>query len=78
MSPTTWLVIAVVVVAFLAVSLRVVQQYEMGVLFVLGRVKGPGHEPGLCFVFPLICRLEKVSMRLEAMDVPKHRPTGRP
>lgn len=61
----------VVIVAVLAASLRVIQQYERGVLFFLGKVVGAGRDPGLCLVIPLLYRLEKVSLRLEAMDVPK-------
>lgn len=73
MSPVASTVITVVVVilALVGASLRVIQQYERGVFFVLGKVKGAARGPGLTFVFPLVCRLEKVSMRLEAMDVPK-------
>jgi regulator of protease activity HflC (stomatin/prohibitin superfamily) len=41
------------------------------VVFVLGKARGPGKGPGLCFILPLVMRLEKVSLRLEAMDVPK-------
>ncbi len=63
--------VAVVLIVLMIASLRIVQQYERGVVFLLGRVHGPAREPGLCVVVPLLQRLEKVSMRLEAMDVPK-------
>lgn len=65
------LIAIVVVVVLVAASLRIVQQYERGVVFLLGKVQGGPREPGVCLVVPLLQRLEKVSMRLEAMDVPK-------
>jgi regulator of protease activity HflC (stomatin/prohibitin superfamily) len=55
----------------LAFSLKVVQQYERGVVFRLGKVHGPARQPGLALVLPLVDRMIKVSLRLEAMDVPK-------
>ena len=65
------MVVGIVAAVLVAASLRVLQQYERGVVFFLGRVTGPSRRPGLCFIFPLVQRLEKVSLRLEAMDVPK-------
>ena len=55
-------VLAVVIVALFvaALSIRVVTQYEKGVLFRLGRVKDV-REPGLRFIIPVIDRLRKVS-----------------
>ena len=63
--------VAVVLVVFLVASLRVIQQYERGVVFWLGRVHGAARDPGLVLILPLVQRLEKVSLRLEAMDIPK-------
>jgi len=67
----TLTVVVIVLAVLVAASLRVLQQYERGVVFFLGKVTGPSRQPGLCFIFPLVQRLEKVSLRLEAMDVPK-------
>ena len=63
-------VIAVIVVALIlaALSIRVVTQYEKGVLFRLGRVKDV-REPGLTFIIPVIDRLRKVSMRIVTMPI---------
>ena len=50
-------------------SLRVLNQYERGVMFFLGRyttTKGPG----LAFVPTLLARMKRVSMRVVAMDIP--------
>ena len=49
-------------------SIRVVTQYEKGVLFRLGRVKDV-REPGLRFIIPVIDRLRKVSMRIVTMPI---------
>jgi regulator of protease activity HflC (stomatin/prohibitin superfamily) len=64
-------VIAVVIIALIAVaaqSIRVVTQYEKGVLFRLGRVKDV-RDPGLTFIIPVIDRLRKVSMRIITMPI---------
>ena len=63
-------VFAVIVVALIlaALSIRVVTQYEKGVLFRLGRVKDV-REPGLRFIIPVIDRLRKVSMRIVTMPI---------
>jgi regulator of protease activity HflC (stomatin/prohibitin superfamily) len=62
--------VTLVVIVLLAASLRVLAQYERGVVFRLGKVRGE-RQPGLQFIWPGIDRLVKVSLRLEAMDVPK-------
>ena len=63
-------VIALVVVALmvLAVSIRVVTQYEKGVMFRLGRVIAV-REPGLRFIIPVIDRLVRVSLRIVTMPI---------
>jgi regulator of protease activity HflC (stomatin/prohibitin superfamily) len=60
--------IVVLVVLFLSAALRVLREYERGVIFRLGRViqaKGPG----LIILIPVVDRMVKVSMRLVALDV---------
>ena len=61
--------IVVLVVLFLANAIRILNEYERGVIFRLGRVihaKGPG----LIILIPYIDRLQRVSLRLIATDVP--------
>ncbi len=61
--------VIILVVLFLVNAIRVLNEYERGVVFRLGRViaaKGPG----LIILIPLIDRLQKVSLRLIATDVP--------
>ena len=63
------IVIAVLVLMFLASAIRILREYERGVIFRLGRVidaKGPG----LIILIPVIDKMVKVSLRLVAMDVP--------
>jgi regulator of protease activity HflC (stomatin/prohibitin superfamily) len=61
--------IIILVVLFLANAIKVLNEYERGVIFRLGRViKAKG--PGLILLIPLIDRMQKVSLRLVAQDVP--------
>jgi regulator of protease activity HflC (stomatin/prohibitin superfamily) len=58
------------VLVFLALSaIRVVQQYERGVIFVLGRLIG-AKGPGLFLVPPFISRMSKVDLRIVTLTVP--------
>ncbi len=60
--------VAVLIVFFLSAALRILNEYERGVIFRLGRViqaKGPG----LIILIPIVDKMVKVSMRLVAMDV---------
>ncbi|MBW1682172.1 MAG: slipin family protein, partial [Deltaproteobacteria bacterium] len=59
----------VLVVLFLASAIRILREYERGVIFRLGRViKTKG--PGLIILIPVIDKIVKVSLRLVTMDVP--------
>jgi regulator of protease activity HflC (stomatin/prohibitin superfamily) len=51
-------------------SMKVVQQYEKGVLYRWGRVQPETIKPGLIFIRPIGDRLEKVNMQIIAMTVP--------
>lgn len=62
------IVLIVLVVLFLSSALKVLKEYERGVIFRLGRVIG-AKGPGLIILIPLIDRMQKVSLRLVAMDV---------
>lgn len=64
-----YILAAVLVVLFLASAIKVLREYERGVIFRLGRViqtKGPG----LIILIPVIDKMVKVSLRLITMDVP--------
>jgi regulator of protease activity HflC (stomatin/prohibitin superfamily) len=65
----TVLVIAgTLILLYLALALKIVQQYERGVLFRLGRVIGV-REPGLRIIIPIIDRLPRVSLRIVTMPI---------
>ncbi|MGH7541085.1 MAG: SPFH domain-containing protein, partial [Gemmatimonadota bacterium] len=54
----------------LATSLRILKEYERAVVFRLGRVR-PIRGPGLIFLVPFGGeRMERVSLRIIAMDIP--------
>src|SRR6266702_2862517 len=59
----------ILVVMFAASAVRILPEYERGVLFRLGRLAGV-RGPGLFFIIPGIDRLVRVSLRTVAMDVP--------
>jgi regulator of protease activity HflC (stomatin/prohibitin superfamily) len=52
----------------LALSVRIVKQYERGVVFRLGRVRGP-REPGLRLLIPIVDLLHRVSRRIVTMPI---------
>jgi regulator of protease activity HflC (stomatin/prohibitin superfamily) len=60
--------IIVVVLFLLVLSIRIVQQYERGVLFRMGRVIGI-REPGFNMIVPIIDQLQKVSLRIMTMPI---------
>src|SRR5947209_9601232 len=60
---------AVILVFLILCGLRVVQQYERGVLFILGRLSG-AKGPGLFWIPPFISRMTKVDLRIVTLTVP--------
>ena len=60
----------VLAVLFLASAIRILNEYERGVVFRLGRVMSRAKGPGLIIIIPVVDRLVKISLRLVAMDVP--------
>jgi len=65
-----WILVLVLVLVLigLAMALKIVQQYEMGVLFRLGRLKGT-RDPGLRVIIPFIDVLRQVSLRIVTMPI---------
>jgi regulator of protease activity HflC (stomatin/prohibitin superfamily) len=61
-------VVVVLALILLSLSLRVVQQYEQGVLFRLGRVIGT-RPAGLTLIIPVVDRLDRVSLRIVTMPI---------
>ena len=54
----------------IAAGLRIINQYEKGVKFTLGKYCGI-MEPGLRFVIPLIQSMERIDVRIKTVDVPR-------
>jgi regulator of protease activity HflC (stomatin/prohibitin superfamily) len=66
---TVILVILVILFSILRAAVKIVPEYERGVVFRLGRVTGP-RGPGLFFIIPFIDQMTTVDMRIITMDVP--------
>jgi regulator of protease activity HflC (stomatin/prohibitin superfamily) len=56
--------LALVALAGLALGIRILKQYERGVLFRLGRVKGDARGPGVIAFVPFVDRVHRVSLRI--------------
>jgi regulator of protease activity HflC (stomatin/prohibitin superfamily) len=65
---TAAIVAAALAVAVLAMSMKVVKQYEKGVLLRLGRVHAV-REPGLTFIIPVVDVLRRISLRTVTMPI---------
>ncbi len=64
----TSIAIVILVVLFLSAAIRILNEYERGVIFRLGRViKAKG--PGLIILIPIVDKMVKVSLRLVVLDV---------
>ncbi|HWP81119.1 MAG TPA: slipin family protein [Bacteroidota bacterium] len=68
-APTLFTVLLVFAVIILANAIRILREYERGVVFRLGRLIGV-KGPGLIILIPLIDKMVKVSLRTVVMDVP--------
>jgi regulator of protease activity HflC (stomatin/prohibitin superfamily) len=60
----------VVIAALVFTSLRVLKEYERGVMFTLGRFTGV-KGPGIIFVWPMLQQMVKVDLRVIVLEVPK-------
>ncbi|HXF61673.1 MAG TPA: slipin family protein [Caldilineaceae bacterium] len=61
--------VIVLVVSLVRASIKIVPEYERGVIFRLGRVQG-AKGPGLFFIIPVIDQMTRVDLRVVTMDVP--------
>ncbi len=67
-----WIAIVIIVVAILIIlpmAVKIVAEYERGVIFRLGRLVG-ARGPGLFLIIPFVDRMMKVDLRVVTMDVP--------
>jgi regulator of protease activity HflC (stomatin/prohibitin superfamily) len=67
--PMIGLYIVVFIVALLAISIRVLREYERGVVFSLGRFTGV-KGPGIMILIPFVQQMMKVDLRIIVLDVP--------
>ncbi len=65
----TFLFIGLVVILILRAAVKVLKEYERGVIFRLGRLIGE-KGPGLILIIPMVDRMDRVSLRIVTMDVP--------
>ncbi len=73
-SAMEWLLIPIglILLLLLFTSFRIVQEYERGVIFFLGRVTGV-RGPGLIILIPILETMQKVSLRTVTMDIPSQK-----
>jgi len=62
-------IVVIFFIALLTATVKVVQEYERGVVFRLGRLVGP-RGPGLIILIPYVERMVKVDLRVVTLDVP--------
>ncbi len=63
------LTIIIIALFIIANAVRILREYERGVIFRLGRLMG-ARGPGLIFLIPIVDRMVRVSLRVVTMDVP--------
>jgi regulator of protease activity HflC (stomatin/prohibitin superfamily) len=66
---TTIVVLLLAVIVVASSAIKIVQEYERGVIFRLGRLMG-AKGPGLFFIIPIVDRMLKVDLRVVTLDVP--------
>lgn len=64
-----WVIVGLVALILLSSSIKIVNEYERGVIFRLGRLTG-AKGPGIFFIIPIIDRMVRVDLRVVTMDVP--------
>src|SRR4030066_1256267 len=69
MSPIIIGIIVVVLLIILSMAIKIVAEYERGVIFRLGRLIG-AKGPGFFLIIPFVDRMVKVDLRVLTMDVP--------
>ncbi|MEN8173950.1 MAG: SPFH domain-containing protein, partial [Chloroflexota bacterium] len=67
--PMTSLYIAVILIVILAFAIRILREYQRGVIFTLGRFTGV-KGPGLIILIPGIQKMVRVDLRIIVLDVP--------
>jgi regulator of protease activity HflC (stomatin/prohibitin superfamily) len=63
-------IVIIIVVLYLISSIKILREYERGVIFRLGRVLSQPKGPGIILVFAPIDRIVRVSLRIDTLEVP--------
>src|SRR5215470_2854750 len=63
-------IVIIIVVLYLISSIKILREYERGVIFRLGRVLATPKGPGVILVFAPIDRIVRVSLRVDTLEVP--------
>jgi regulator of protease activity HflC (stomatin/prohibitin superfamily) len=66
---STFGVLIIILLVLASTAIKIVQEYERGVIFRLGRLVG-AKGPGLFFIIPIVDRIVKVDLRVVTLDVP--------
>jgi regulator of protease activity HflC (stomatin/prohibitin superfamily) len=64
------LIVAIFVVSLIISAIKIVKEYERGVIFRLGRVQGGAKGPGLFILLPFVDKMVKIDLRTVTMEVP--------
>ncbi|MEN6616351.1 MAG: slipin family protein [Syntrophorhabdus sp.] len=62
--------IVIIVIFFLASAIKILKEYERGVIFRLGRVLGTPKGPGIILLIPIVDKMVRVSLRTVVLDIP--------
>ncbi|MGH7196062.1 MAG: slipin family protein [Candidatus Saccharimonadales bacterium] len=62
-------IIVVVIIIGIITGVRIINQYERGVVFRLGRVRGGVKQPGLRLIIPIIDQMRKISLRIITLPI---------
>jgi regulator of protease activity HflC (stomatin/prohibitin superfamily) len=65
-----WIVFGIILIIFVLIAIRVINQYEQGLIFTLGKFTGI-KQPGLRFVVPIFQKIIVVDMRVRTIDIQK-------
>src|SRR5437660_12444167 len=63
-------VVVIIIALYLLSAVKILAEYERGVIFRLGRLLGREKGPGIILVFAPIDRIVRISLRQEALEVP--------
>src|SRR6202161_3286597 len=63
-------IVIIIFAIYLLSSIKILKEYERGVIFRLGRLLPEAKGPGLVFVFAPLDQMNRISLRQEALEVP--------